>query len=166
MSESSGPVPILRMTSAANGAPTAYTLMLVEAAGTLPDAVTGALKPDFDTESIVFVGMGEQAGEGYGATIDGVSRAGDELTVSAEFTRPDGEAEGAATTPWAAVVIPKQPGVSESPALQFPLSPLPRSPPRREPLHPATPCPEATSCSPRSWRRWGRPRPPRRSSPG
>jgi len=106
------PVPVLRMTADDHGAPPVYTLMLVEEAGTLPSAVTDALKPDFATESVVFLGMGRQDGEGFGTRITGLTREGDELTVAATFERPDGDAAGEPTTPWSAVVIPRQAGLA------------------------------------------------------
>ena len=107
-----GPVPILRGTSDANGAPRAYTLVLIEDAGSLPGPIADLLRPDFGSESVVFLGMGEQAGGGFGARITGVERVGDELVVSADFQRPEGEPAGGATTPWSAVVIPRQGGLS------------------------------------------------------
>ena len=107
-------VPILRRTGDANGSPRVYTLVLIEDASDLPGPVGDALKPDFDTEAVVFLGMGEQAGTGYGTQITGVHRTADELVVSADFEKPaDGvEASGEPTTPWSAVVIPKQEGLT------------------------------------------------------
>lgn len=105
-------VPILRRTAAANGAPVLYSLVLIDEAGELPGPVADALRPDFETESVVFLGMGEQPGPGYAAEITGVRRAGDELTVAAEMQRPEEATPGERTTPWSAVVIPRQDGVS------------------------------------------------------
>ena len=78
----------------------------------LPAPVTNALKPDFGSESVIFLGMGEMPGEGFGTRITGVRRSGNELTVEADFDKPSGTPDGGATTPWSAVVIPKQEGVS------------------------------------------------------
>lgn len=105
-------VPILRGTAAANGAPALYALMLVDQPGVLPEGVVGTLKPDFEREAVIFLGMGEQKSEGYGVRITGVEQRGNELTVAATFDRPEGEATGDATTPWSAVVVPRVDGVS------------------------------------------------------
>lgn len=105
-------VPILRGTAAANGAPALYALMLVDQPGVLPEGVVGTLKPDFEREAVIFLGMGEQKSEGYGVRITGVEQRGNELTVAATFDRPQGEATGDATTPWSAVVVPRVDGVS------------------------------------------------------
>lgn len=105
-------VPIQRGTAAANGAPALYALMLVDQPGVLPEGVVGTLKPDFERETVIFLGMGEQKSEGYGVRITGVEQCGNELTVAATFDRPEGEATGDATTPWSAVVVPRVDGVS------------------------------------------------------
>ena len=108
----SSEVQLLRRTDDINGSPNLYTLVLINDTGSLPAPVAAALRPDFGSESVIFLGMGQQAGEGFAARITGVSRVGDDLTVSAEFTHPSGAIGGGETTPWSAVVVPKQEGVA------------------------------------------------------
>ncbi|BAM04712.1 hypothetical protein PSMK_25530 [Phycisphaera mikurensis NBRC 102666] len=105
-------VPILRRTAASNGSPALYTLILIENPDELPGPVADALKPDFDNEAVVFFGMGEQPGPGYAAEITSVRRTGSELTVAADVRRPEEAVGGDPTTPWSAVVIERQPGVT------------------------------------------------------
>ncbi len=109
------PLEVLSHASAEMGGPDQYTLALVQNEYELPQAVVDqGLEVDFETQSVVLLGMGTQPTSGYAATITGLQQVGDVLYVQAIFDRPGlGEMSAQViTTPWAAATVYKRPATT------------------------------------------------------
>jgi len=70
----------------------------------------GTLAPDFNTESVIVVALGEVPTAGFGITITGVQKQGDKVFVQFKTSQPGDVAAQVISYPFAAVAVPKLTG--------------------------------------------------------
>lgn len=103
------PVAILRQTAGSDEAFAKIGGYLLNAAGDSKAALTD-LAPNYETESVIVVALGEVPTGGYGVTITGVQKKGDDIYVQFTTSEPTGAATQVISYPYAAVAVPKTTG--------------------------------------------------------
>jgi len=101
------PVPILASHSGSDAAFVAQEYLINSADDTKADL--SALNPNYETQSVVVIALGEMPTGGHSVAITGVQKKGDTLYVQFRVTQPAADAvvTQAITHPYAAVLIPK-----------------------------------------------------------
>ncbi len=105
------PVEILRQTAGSDEAFARIGDYLLNAAGDSA-ANLETLAPNYQTETVIVVALGEVPTGGYGVNITGVQKKGDQLFVQFTVSQPAADAvtTQALTYPYAAVAVPKTTG--------------------------------------------------------
>lgn len=105
------PVELLRQTAGSDaGFAKIGGYLLNSADGSTADL--SALSPNYDTESVIVVSLGEVPTGGFGVNITGVQKQGDKIFVQFTTTQPAADAvvTQALSHPYAAVAVPKLTG--------------------------------------------------------
>jgi predicted small secreted protein len=99
------PVPILAAASGSDPAIKADAYLINAADQTT--ANLAGLNANFDSQSIVVIGLGEMPTAGYEVVITGVQKKGDTLFVQFKVSKPGDVAAQVITYPYGAALIPK-----------------------------------------------------------
>lgn len=103
------PVAILRQSAGSDEAFAKIGGHLLNAAGD-SKATLGDLAPNYETESVIVVALGEVPTGGFGVKITGVQKKGDDIFVQFTTSEPTGAATQVISYPFAAVAVPKTTG--------------------------------------------------------
>ena len=105
------PVELLRQTNGSNDAFAKIGGYLINSADDSA-ADLSSLSPNYDTESVIVVSLGEVPTGGFGVTITGVQKQGDKVFVQFTTSQPAADAvvTQAISHPYAAVAVPKVTG--------------------------------------------------------
>lgn len=103
------PVAILRQASGNDQAFAKIGGYLLNAAGDSA-ANLGDLAPNYETESVIVVALGEVPTGGFGVTITGVQKKGEDVFVQFTTSEPTGITTQVISYPYAAAVVPKTTG--------------------------------------------------------
>lgn len=103
------PVAILRESTGNDAAFAKIGGHLLNAAGDTT-ASLGDLNPNYETESVIVVALGEVPTGGFGVMITGVQKKGENIFVQFKTSEPGDVATQVISYPYAAVVIPKATG--------------------------------------------------------